>query len=79
MFEQEARARFRQTLSDSSSTLNSLLKKHKKSIEKSKTYYHKLGLAKKVTYPLLIFFVIISLCCIMMYGYGMHTLDYCFN
>ncbi|KAF6018585.1 SH3BP5 [Bugula neritina] len=43
----EARARFRQTLSDSSSTLNSLLKKHKKSIEKSKTYYHKLGLAKK--------------------------------
>jgi len=69
MFKQEARARFRQTLSDSSSTLNSLLKKHKKSIEKSKTYYHKLGLAKKVNlfwdFLSLLFLFVVSWCMVM--------------
>ena len=45
---QEARARFRQTLSDSSSRLNVLLKKHKRSIEKSREYYQTLANAKKV-------------------------------
>lgn len=45
---QEARGKFRKTLSEASRTLNMLLKKHKRSIEKSREYYQILAKSKKV-------------------------------
>lgn len=45
---QEARGKFRKTLSEASRTLNMLLKKHKRSIEKSREYYQILVKSKKV-------------------------------